>query len=727
MSNIVAQPFPYFPDPDRGRALFNADIYIGLIDLDPFVPTNRIDVFYIQEDGSRVVLLQPLQTNSAGLIVNTEGDPVAAQTDSIFSMRVFDRRGREITEYNVPNSGELPAFGGGGSGGGGAAIQPVVGPRQTGDGTTTQFASPHTEIVPPQNLRITIDGITQRPVDDYSIPAASQVLFDTAPPVGAEIDIVWFSNFLSEPGNLSNGLVISTGSTTARTFANRFADVVNVKDFGAVGDGVTDDREAIQAAIDSLAGGGSVFIPKGTYMLSVTPYIDNDGVEFGIHSLQMKNGVRLYGDSYSSILKVLDNQYGAGAFYRVISSERTDGNRLIESQIESITIDGNRANQVASAQCSNIQLECSSDVSVTNVRSINANGLGIQLRATQASAMQRIAVESCKVNNCSNIGIQCSNFRGLVIADNNITNCDNNGIDIFGNDGDATAQGRYFSITGNVVSNCLAGIFPETSQDGAVTGNSVNECTHGAIVNRINGEPNGLVITGNSFNACQTGMLCSGDTGGVLVSGNYFGDYRVTGLSLGQNNAGNVSYFIIRENIFVPANNTLPTITARAAVLSFCSGKDNTVISQGIAEALLFNDGSTTTVNTRIDSFKVLPQQVGAEERLVEPQIEREYMTGEQFLNVSGVQVINVDDNTAGFIYYSARQSAFGNLFVEQPYVKRSGILTLGDARETFDGSGNTPISNSGTTGGNLNLTCRAANTFIDGSVKHVRIFGGGA
>jgi hypothetical protein len=46
--------------------------------------------------------------------------------------------------------------------------------------------------------------------------------------------------------------------------ANRFADVVNVKDFGAVGDGITNDRAAIQLAIDSLgSAGGTVLIPNG--------------------------------------------------------------------------------------------------------------------------------------------------------------------------------------------------------------------------------------------------------------------------------------------------------------------------------------------------------------------------------------------------------------------------------------------------------------------------------
>lgn len=39
--------------------------------------------------------------------------------------------------------------------------------------------------------------------------------------------------------------------------------IVNVKDYGAVGDGVTDDSAAIQLALDS---GFSVFFPKGTYI-----------------------------------------------------------------------------------------------------------------------------------------------------------------------------------------------------------------------------------------------------------------------------------------------------------------------------------------------------------------------------------------------------------------------------------------------------------------------------
>lgn len=58
--------------------------------------------------------------------------------------------------------------------------------------------------------------------------------------------------------------VVAEGSTVPRMLRQRFADVVNVKDFGAVGDGVTDDTKAFEAA----AAKGRVFVPAGSYVVS---------------------------------------------------------------------------------------------------------------------------------------------------------------------------------------------------------------------------------------------------------------------------------------------------------------------------------------------------------------------------------------------------------------------------------------------------------------------------
>lgn len=58
-------------------------------------------------------------------------------------------------------------------------------------------------------------------------------------------------------------LVTATGTTTARTIADRFGDTVNVRDFGAVGDGTTDDTAAIQSALNS---GKDVLVSNGDFM-----------------------------------------------------------------------------------------------------------------------------------------------------------------------------------------------------------------------------------------------------------------------------------------------------------------------------------------------------------------------------------------------------------------------------------------------------------------------------
>jgi hypothetical protein len=70
------------------------------------------------------------------------------------------------------------------------------------------------------------------------------------------------------------------------------APIVDVKaDFGAKGDGHTDDTAAIQAAIDSLTSGGTVVFPSGTYLYGGA---NGSGASKVIHVRH--DGVALWGD-----------------------------------------------------------------------------------------------------------------------------------------------------------------------------------------------------------------------------------------------------------------------------------------------------------------------------------------------------------------------------------------------------------------------------------------------
>lgn len=81
----------------------------------------------------------------------------------------------------------------------------------------------------------------------------------------------------------------SMGSEVTKK-VNKGELVVNVKDFGARGDGIADDTAAINAAINSLPtgtiGGGTVFLPTGHYKVS--------------SSILLKSGVTLIGASSRS-------------------------------------------------------------------------------------------------------------------------------------------------------------------------------------------------------------------------------------------------------------------------------------------------------------------------------------------------------------------------------------------------------------------------------------------
>lgn len=67
--------------------------------------------------------------------------------------------------------------------------------------------------------------------------------------------------YAQQAADVSVNGVIATGGTTKRSLQDHFGDILNVKDFGAKGDGVTNDSAAFNAA------GADVYVPKGEYLI----------------------------------------------------------------------------------------------------------------------------------------------------------------------------------------------------------------------------------------------------------------------------------------------------------------------------------------------------------------------------------------------------------------------------------------------------------------------------
>ena len=113
---------------------------------------------------------------------------------------------------------------------------------------------------------------------------------------GTVIDSEWL-NDVNNATYSGNAVYAPAGTgAVATTVQSKLRESVSVKDFGAVGDGVTDDTTAIQAAIDyieAITPFGSVptetgrcknrpaiYIPAGTYRLDGTLQITQTGMKF---------------------------------------------------------------------------------------------------------------------------------------------------------------------------------------------------------------------------------------------------------------------------------------------------------------------------------------------------------------------------------------------------------------------------------------------------------------
>jgi hypothetical protein len=131
---------------------------------------------------------------------------------------------------------------------------------------------------------------------------------------------------------------VGTGTGTAqfsRTVQAKLQESISVKDFGAVGDGVTNDRPTIQLALNALpATGGVLYIPAGTYLLDSTQLtclgksnISVVGDGMGASILYAASGTTVsilsFGD-YTSASTVLNNFRIADLSFKGSNSSSTD-------------------------------------------------------------------------------------------------------------------------------------------------------------------------------------------------------------------------------------------------------------------------------------------------------------------------------------------------------------------------------------------------------------------
>lgn len=279
------------------------------------------------------------------------------------------------------------------------------------------------------------------------------------------------------------------------------SNAYNVKDFGAVGDGKTDDSRSIQNCLNQVAKtGGTVIFPQGNYKTTI-------GLSISINS-KIANRIKIQGNSSTII-----NNTAPKEIFQVISN--TGGTLTLDG----LSIDGkitrDERNQKLNGPKFTIAflLQGFDSTLVSNITIQNIYGTGLFVSTTShrdASLLK--SKEYCHIYN--NKVLNCSGLNGGSRTDDNGKKI---GYDNYG-DGIIYVGGRTGLIENNTVENDLntvgaigrGGIaIVRFNMNIKIQNNTVKGYDRGVHVEATYGGHN---ILNNTISNCNTSILCSGTT-----------------------------------------------------------------------------------------------------------------------------------------------------------------------------------------------------------------------
>ena len=192
--------------------------------------------------------------------------------------------------------------------------------------------------------------------------------------------------------------VQSGTGAVSRTAQDKMREFVSVKDFGAVGDGVTDDTAAIQAAINAAVG-KPIFVPAGTYKITTTLIYNTSG-------MGLVEGLKLIGEGKRKT--VFNNNTGGVAVQVTAGTSASDFQYCVDLSEFSI------ANPLGTGTKGVLLDSCFK--SRVNVRVVNQTSHGIHLYSTvgDATDCSQVNMCGCETSNNGGDGIRVEGIAGAI-------------------------------------------------------------------------------------------------------------------------------------------------------------------------------------------------------------------------------------------------------------------------------------------------------------------------